>query len=56
MPGLGTRRDELRPGLMMWVIFEFLILYQAESGGILIVRVVRGRRNLKKLFSTRGAP
>ncbi len=52
-PGLGVNRDELRPGLRQWVVSEHLILYRIDSDGIQVVRIVHGRRDLKKLFPAR---
>lgn len=53
MPGLGVSRDKLRPGLRQWVVSEYLILYRIDGDTIQVVRVVHGRRNLKKLFPAR---
>ena len=47
-PGLGVRRDKLRPGLRQWVVREYLILYRIDGKDIQIVRIVHGRRNLKE--------
>lgn len=53
MPGLGVSRDKLRPGLRQRVVSEYLILYRIDGDSIQVVRVVHGRRNLKKLFPAR---
>ena len=50
MPGLGARRNQIRPGMRLWTIGQFLVLYRIEADGIEVVRVVRGHRDLKKLF------
>ena len=55
MPGMGAPRDNLRPGLRQWVYGEYLILYQIDGGGIFVVRVVHGRRDLSKIFPSRGS-
>jgi plasmid stabilization system protein ParE len=54
MPGLGVRRDRLRPGLRQWLVGELLNLYLAEADGIFVVRVVHGRTDLTKLFGRSG--
>ena len=50
MPGVGVSRDKLRPGLRQWVVSEYLILYRLDADGLLVVRIIHGRRNLKKFF------
>lgn len=49
-PRLGPPRDDIRPGLRYVVVGEYLILYRIIDEGILIVRVVHGRRDLFGLF------
>jgi toxin ParE1/3/4 len=52
MPGIGERRDSIKPrlaGLRVWRIEGFekhLIFYQPTDGGIDIVRVLHGARDI----------
>lgn len=51
-PGLGTRRDDIRPGLRMLIAGSYLLLYEhRQANGIVeLVIVVDGRRDLHELF------
>ena len=49
-PRMGPARDDIRRGLRYLVSSTFLILYQVAEGGVEIVRVVHGRRDLFGLF------
>jgi len=49
-PGLGTARDDLRPGLRRFVHGHYLIYYRAIPGGIEVVRVIHGARRQETLF------
>lgn len=49
-PRMGPARDDIRRGLRYLVSSTFLILYQVVEGGVEIVRVVHGRRDLFGLF------
>ena len=49
-PQMGPARDDIRRGLRYLVTGTFLILYQVVEGGVEIVRVVHGRRDLFGLF------
>lgn len=50
-PNLGREYNNLRPGLRGISLNGYIILCQAIDGGIEIVRVVNGRRNLKAMFA-----
>lgn len=50
MSGLGHRRDELRPGLRSVNVHPYLLFYRAVPGGIELVRVVHGARDLRRIF------
>jgi toxin ParE1/3/4 len=50
-PGVGRSREDLAPGLRSCVVSDVVILYRSLEGLLLIVRVVQGRRDLKRLFS-----
>jgi len=49
-PNLGRTRDDLRPGLRGFPVGEYVIIYRIAEHGILILRVVRGSRNIEVLF------
>lgn len=49
MPGLGVARDDLRQGLRLFPVDRYLILYREDLGGVEIVRVVHGARDVPKL-------
>lgn len=48
-PETGAARDDIRPGLRHAVVGQYLILYRIVEGGVEIVRVVHGRRDLFNL-------
>jgi len=50
-PNIGRARDEdLRPGLRSFPVGEYIIIYRIEDQDVLILRVVRGSRNITALF------
>lgn len=50
IPTSGAPRDEdLRPGLS-FPVGEYVIIYRIEDEDVLILRVVRGSRNIEALF------
>jgi toxin ParE1/3/4 len=51
-PGIGTLRDDIRPGLRMLVEGNYLLLYEyaAANGTVELISVVDGRRDLGTLF------
>ncbi len=46
----GVRRDELAKGLRSFPVGRYVIFYRQESGGIEVVRVLHGSRDVSKLF------
>ena len=53
MPGLGHRRRDLtKRDLRFWTVYSYLIIYR-QSDPLLIVRVLHGKRNVKKLLKER---
>jgi toxin ParE1/3/4 len=50
MPGMGRARPELRHDVRSFPVGPFVIFYRQIAGGIEIVRVVRGARDLPALF------
>lgn len=49
-PKAGQAKPELRRDLRYFPVKNYLILYRLIEGGVEIVRVVRGSRNLAALF------
>ena len=52
-PGMGTSRDDLSPGLRSFPVGDYLLLYRRAKGGIELLRVVHGARDLRRLFRRR---
>jgi toxin ParE1/3/4 len=50
-PNIGRSRDEdLRPGLRSFPVGDYLIIYRTDGEDVLILRVLRGSRNIAALF------
>jgi len=50
-PHMGRRRDEdLLPGLRSFPAGEYVIVYRVEANDALILRVIRGSRDIEALF------
>jgi toxin ParE1/3/4 len=50
-PHIGRVRDEdLRPGLRSFPVGDYLIIYRIQDDDVVILRVVRGSRNVVVLF------
>jgi toxin ParE1/3/4 len=50
-PYIGRRRDEeLRPGLRSFPVRDYVFLYRIEEDAVLILRVLRGSRDIKALL------
>lgn len=52
-PGAGRLREELGLGLRSYPLGRYLIFYRPIPGGIEIVRVLHGARNLRRIFKRR---
>jgi toxin ParE1/3/4 len=50
-PGVGPRRDELQPGCRSLAVGSYVIFYRAIEGGIEVVRVLHGRRDIDAIFA-----
>jgi len=46
----GRQRDDLSHGLRMFPVGDYVVLYRVEGDDVVIVRVVRGSRDLEPLF------
>ena len=45
-----SRAQDLRPGLRSFALGEYVIIYRIENEDALILRVLRGSRNIEALF------
>jgi toxin ParE1/3/4 len=50
MPLMGRERPELSPGLRSFVVGHHVIFYRLFDGGVEVVRVLDGVRDLPPLF------
>jgi toxin ParE1/3/4 len=51
IPGMGRSREDLRPDLLSFPVGKHVLFYRPQPGGILLVRVIHGARDLPALFS-----
>jgi toxin ParE1/3/4 len=49
-PNLGCTRQDLHPHLRSFPVGEYVIIYRIKDNEVLVLRVVRGSRNLEALF------
>jgi toxin ParE1/3/4 len=49
--GLGRRREELAEGLRSFPVGRYIIFYLAIPGGVQIVRVLHGARDIEVAFT-----
>ena len=50
-PYIGRRRDEdLRPGVRTFTVGDYVIAYRVDGDNVLILRVLRGSRDIEALF------
>jgi toxin ParE1/3/4 len=49
-PNLGRARPDLHPDLRSFPVGEYVIIYRIADDGVLVLRVVRGSRNIETLF------
>jgi toxin ParE1/3/4 len=49
-PQMGRARDDLRTGLRSFPVGEYVLIYRIEQGDAVILRVLRGSRNIHVLF------
>jgi toxin ParE1/3/4 len=55
-PGLGQSRDDLEPSVRSYPVGNYLLFYRPVKGGIELVRVLHGARNLRRAFNSPGRP
>lgn len=49
-PGMGRARPELLPNLRSFAVGRYLVFYRPGGGGIEVVRVLHGARDVPALF------
>ena len=49
-PGMGRSRADLRPDLFSFPVGQYILFYREQSGGIVLVRVIHGSRDLPALL------
>jgi toxin ParE1/3/4 len=50
-PLMGRPRDDLAAGLRAFLVGEYLIFYRTAPGGVEVVRVLHGRRDIGSEFA-----
>lgn len=50
MPRMGRMRDDLIPDLYMFPFGNYLVFYDIEQAGIVIIHVADGRRDIPNLY------
>ena len=50
-PGMGEARPDLKDGLRVFPVGNYIIFYRPEPDGIEVVRVLHGARDYARLFS-----
>jgi toxin ParE1/3/4 len=49
-PRAGRQRDDLWPGMRVFPVGDYVVLYRVDGNDVLIDRVVRGSRDLEALL------
>lgn len=50
-PGIGhTRSDLAREPVRFWPVYSYLIIYRPETKPLEVVRVLRGKRDVRRLL------
>lgn len=52
-PGAGPARPEIRAGVRSFPVGEYLLFYRPVEGGIELLRVLHGKRDLRRAFRGR---
>ena len=52
-PGMGQRRDELRPGVRCFVVSPYVVFDRALDETIEVVRVLHGARDIPSVFESK---
>jgi toxin ParE1/3/4 len=49
-PLVGRNREDLAPNLRSFPVGNYVVFYQAEPDGIIVVRILSGARDIPALF------
>jgi toxin ParE1/3/4 len=49
-PEMGTRRDDLKPGIRALTVEAHVVLYRVRNDRIAVARIVHGRMDLTRVF------
>lgn len=49
-PRAGRARDDLRPGIRVFPVGDYLVLYREAGPDVVIVRVLHGSRDVEALY------
>lgn len=49
-PGMGKAYEDLIPGMRGFVVDDYLVFYVVIGGGIQVLRVISGYRDLRSVF------
>jgi plasmid stabilization system protein ParE len=49
-PGIGHRRDDADERYRFWRVASYLIAYRVENDAVLVVRVLHGARNIRRIL------
>jgi plasmid stabilization system protein ParE len=50
-PGIGHLRPDLTPqGVRFWPVFRYLVIYRPDTKPLEIVRVLHGKRDVRRLL------
>jgi toxin ParE1/3/4 len=49
-PGMGRNREELAPGIQSFPVGRYVIFYRVVTGGMEVVRVLHGARDIENIF------
>lgn len=50
LPQMGRARDDLRTGLRMWPVGDYLIFYRVDPDALRVLRILHGARDLPAIF------
>jgi plasmid stabilization system protein ParE len=51
MPGIGHEREDIgNPSYRFWRVYSYLVAYRMEGRTLIVVRVVHGARDLRRIF------
>jgi toxin ParE1/3/4 len=51
MPGMGHEREDVaNPSYRFWRVYSYLVAYRMEGRTLIVVRVVHGAQDLRRIF------